>query len=194
MPENTMPTTLAIRETFEHVALRKGGRLHSGHCYLTGRGLLWTPASSPLHDADPRSDRLPKILGFLADLVNIIAISSVPQSIGQTFHVTRDDYESMKDVTDLISEQTGQRFDLFDLSDFVPEVIRRCTRDDLLFPLLDFLVGSVDNISSMEFKRYDNTNYRRARNATNWGQADSSLNDTVTGILRFMDRKGILQV
>jgi hypothetical protein len=46
---------------------------------------------------------------------------------------------------------------LFKLSAFVPEVIRRYTKDDLLFPLLDFLIGSVDNIASMEFKRYDSS-------------------------------------
>ena len=46
------------------------------------------------------------------------------------------------------------------ISDFVPELIRRCRKEDLLFPLLDFLVGSVDNISAMEFKRYDSSSYQ----------------------------------
>jgi hypothetical protein len=58
---------------------------------------------------------------------------------------------------------TGQQFEMFKIKSFVPEVIKRCTRDDLLFPLLDFLIGSVDSISSMEFKRYDSSSYQRAR-------------------------------
>jgi hypothetical protein len=76
----------------------------------------------------------------------------------------------------------------------VPELIRRCRKEDLLYPLLDFLVGSVDNISSMEFKRYDNSSYQAARDASVWGKRDPSLEDTVNGILRFMQRKGIISV
>jgi hypothetical protein len=60
--------------------------------------------------------------------------------------------------------------------------------------LLDFLVGSVDNISAMEFKRYDNSSYQTARDASVWGKADPSLEDTVNGILKFMHRKGIISV
>jgi hypothetical protein len=64
----------------------------------------------------------------------------------------------------------------------------------LLFPLLDFLVGSVDNITAMEFKRYDNSAYQMARDASARGIADPSLEDTVNGILKFMHRKGIISV
>src|SRR6202035_5128870 len=85
-------------------------------------------------------------------------------------------------------------FAIFSISDFVPELIRRCRKEDLLFPLLDFLVGSVDNISAMEFKRYDNSCYQAARDASAWGSADPTLEDTVNGILKFMHRKGIISV
>ena len=46
----------------------------------------------------------------------------------------------------------------------------------------------------MEFKRYDSSGYQAARNAAQWGKADPSLEDTVNGILRFMQRKGIVSV
>jgi hypothetical protein len=46
----------------------------------------------------------------------------------------------------------------------------------------------------MEFKRYDNSSYQRARDASVWGKADPSLEDTVNGILKFMYRKGIISV
>jgi hypothetical protein len=55
-------------------------------------------------------------------------------------------------------------------------------------------VGSVDNISAMEFKRYDSSAYQEARDASAWGKADPSLEDTVNGILKFMHRKGIISV
>ena len=125
---------------------------------------------------------------------NIIAISNVPDTINKTFHVTRDIYSNMMDITDTITRLTGQKFNLFKLKDFVPEVIKRCTRDDLLYPLLDFLVHSVDNISTMQFKRYDSSNYQNARNKSEYGLQDPSLDDTVTGILLFMHRNEIIYV
>ena len=55
-------------------------------------------------------------------------------------------------------------------------------------------MGSVDNISAMEFKRYDSSCYQTARNASVCGKPDPSLEDTVNGLLRFMHRKGIISV
>ncbi len=141
-------------------------------------------------------DTLNQVSFVPADIVanNIVAISTSPGTANQTFHVVRDDYSNMTDITRLITESTGRQFDAFALPDFVPELIRRCRKEDLLFPLLDFLVGSVDNISSMEFKRYDSSTYQAARDASAWGRPDPSLEDTVNGILKFMNRKGIISV
>src|SRR6201999_224888 len=100
----------------------------------------------------------------------------------------------MLDITRLITESTGRQFEIFSLPEFVPELIRRCRKEDLLFPLLDFLVGSVDNISAMEVKRYESSTYQAARDASVWGRPDPSLEDTVNGILKFMNRKGIISV
>jgi hypothetical protein len=125
---------------------------------------------------------------------DIVAISTTSGTANQTYHVVRDDYANMLDITDLITKATGRRFEIFGICDFVPELIKRCRKEDLLFPLLDFLVGSVDNISAMEFKRYENSTYQTARDASLWGQPDPSLDDTVNGILKFMHRKGIISV
>jgi thioester reductase-like protein len=141
-------------------------------------------------------DTLNQVSFVPADIVanNIVAISTTPGTANRTYHVVRDDYSNMMDITGLISQLTGRQFEHFQLPDFVPELIRRCRKEDLLFPLLDFLVNSVDNISSMEFKRYDNTSYQMARDASVWGKPDPSLEDTVNGILKFMHRKGIISV
>ena len=79
---------------------------------------------------------------------NIVAISATPGTENKTYHVVRDDYANMLDITGLITKATGRQFEVFSLPDFVPELIRRCRKEDLLFPLLDFLVNSVDNISA----------------------------------------------
>jgi len=141
-------------------------------------------------------DTLNQVSFVPADIVanNIVAISTTPGTANKTFHVVRDDYSNMTDITGLITKATGRQFESFSLPDFVPELIRRCRKEDLLFPLLDFLVGSVDNISAMEFKRYDNSSYQMARDASVWGKSDPSLEDTVNGILKFMYRKGIISI
>jgi thioester reductase-like protein len=141
-------------------------------------------------------DALNQVSFVPADIVanNIVAISTTAGTANNTYHVTRDDYANMLDITGLITKATGRQFEVFSLPAFVPELIRRCRKEDLLYPLLDFLVGSVDNISAMEFKRYDSSSYQAARNASTYGQADPSLEDTVNGILRFMQRKGIISV
>jgi thioester reductase-like protein len=141
-------------------------------------------------------DALNQVSFVPADIVanNIVAISTTSGTENKTYHVVRDDYANMLDITGLITKATGRQFEIFNISDFVPELIRRCRKEDLLFPLLDFLVGSVDNISAMEFKRYDNSSYQTARDASEWGKADPTLEDTVNGILKFMHRKGIISV
>src|SRR6202167_85509 len=141
-------------------------------------------------------DALNQVSFVPADITanNIVAISTTPGTVNKTFHVVRDDYANILDITGLITKATGRQFEIFGIRDFVPELIRRCRKEDLLYPLLDFLVGSVDNISSMEFKRYDNSSYQAARDASVWGKRDPSLEDTVNGILRFMQRKGIISI
>jgi len=141
-------------------------------------------------------DALNQVSFVPADITanNIVAISTTPGTANKNYHVTRDDYANMLDITGLITKATGRQFEVFSLPDFVPELIRRCRKEDLLFPLLDFLVGSVDNISAMEFKRYDSSCYQSARDASARGKPDPSLEDTVNGILKFMQRKGIISI
>lgn len=125
---------------------------------------------------------------------NIVAISGMPDTINRTYHVVRDQYSNMKDITDIITQLTGQEFKIYPIKDFVPVIIDRCKKDDLLFPLLDFLVRSVDNISAMEFKLYDSSGYQAARNASAWGKPDPSLLETVKGIVLFLKKNNIIQV
>ncbi len=141
-------------------------------------------------------DALNQVSFVPADITanNIVAISTTSGTENKNYHVVRDDYANMMDITSLITKATGRQFEIFSLPDFVPELIRRCRKEDLLFPLLDFLVNSVDNISSMEFKRYDSSCYQAARDASTWGKPDPTLEQTVNGILRFMHRRGIISV
>ena len=125
---------------------------------------------------------------------NIVAISGVPESVGSTFHVTRDEFACMTDITTILAQLTGRRFREYELPDFVPEVVARCHSGDILFPLLDFLVRSVDNIAAMEFKRYDNRNYMRFRDQARAALPDLPLHDVVHGMMRFMRKRGLVEI
>jgi hypothetical protein len=121
-----------------------------------------------------------------------VAISNIKESVGKTFHVTRDHFSSMEDVTKIFAKITGRNFKIYPLKEFVPEVVSQCKKEDLLFPLLNFLVRSESKISAMEFKRYDNNNYTSFRDSSPWGQEDKSLTEVVNGIYKFMDKQGII--
>jgi hypothetical protein len=128
-----------------------------------------------------------------ADLAanNIAAVAGNPSTVGGVFHVVRDRYERLGDITGILTARTGIRFAPLSIAQFVPEVIRRCTRADPLFPLLDFLVGSADNISAMEFKLYDSAAYRAARDASPHARQDPPLEAIVDGMLDFLRRHGM---
>jgi len=131
-----------------------------------------------------------------ADLAarNIVAICQLPDSLGGAYHVTRDQFASMPDITAILSVLAGPAFRNYSLKAFVPEVIERCHSGDILFPLVDFLVRSVDNITAMEFKRYDNRRYREMRDRCGAGAADPPLDDVVLGILRFLRKQNLVTV
>ena len=94
----------------------------------------------------------------------------------------------------LLSTMTGKAFVQLPLREFVPEVVARCRPGDILFPLLSFLVRSTDNITAMEFKRYDNRQFRASRDASAIGVADPPLHDVVLGLLRFMRAQGLVDI
>lgn len=123
---------------------------------------------------------------------NMVAICNIPESVGQTCHLTREVYSSMLDVTNILSKLSGKTFQNYSSKAFVPEVVKRCTKDDILFPLLNFLVKSEEKISAMEFKRYDNSHYVKYRNQSPWGIPDAPLDEVVLGIYRFMKHQNII--
>src|SRR5258708_30544807 len=90
-------------------------------------------------------DALNQVSFVPADIAanNIVAISTTPGTAHKTYHVVRDDYANMVDITDLITKSTGRQFDIFSILDFVPELIRRCRKEALLYPLLHFLLHSI---------------------------------------------------
>nr|MCU0255000.1 hypothetical protein [Acidobacteriota bacterium] len=108
-----------------------------------------------------------------------------------TFHVTVDDYYSMIDVTRVITRDYGYPFEYFEIPDFIAQMNRLCTRDDVLYPLVDFFNRAHPKISAMRDKRCNNDEYRRAR-AAGGGRKDASLDETVTCLMKFMLAEGLI--
>jgi thioester reductase-like protein len=109
-----------------------------------------------------------------------------------TFHVTVDAYYNMADVTREITRSHGYGFTYLAIPEFVAEMNRRSTRDDPIYPLLDFFNRSHTKIAGMAAKRYDNEAYRGARDSSPAARRDPSLSATVDYLMAFLLREGLI--
>jgi thioester reductase-like protein len=135
-------------------------------------------------------------ISFLpADIVadNIASLVARPSDWGRTYHATVDGYYNMKDVTEVIARNYGYDFAYYDIPRFIAEMNRRATADDPIYPLLDFFNRSVDKLVAMQHKRYGNDGWREARVAAPDGRPDPALEETVSYLMDFMLREGIVQ-
>ncbi|HTX96655.1 MAG TPA: thioester reductase domain-containing protein, partial [Mycobacterium sp.] len=126
-----------------------------------------------------------------ADVVadHIVALMGLPTDDtggGHIYNMTADDYYNIMDIARLMSERHGYRFDYHDIPSFTEQLNRRCTPRDLLYPLVDFLTRSSDKIEAEQQKRYDNTQYRNARELADVRLHEPSLVETVDDLVRFV--------
>jgi hypothetical protein len=103
-----------------------------------------------------------------------------------------DYYYNLTDITRILSERYGYRFTYHDIPSFADEVNRRCTPQDPLYPLVDFITRSADKITAMRDKRYDNTQYRQARALAKVHLQEPALTDTVDNLVRFLRRAQLI--
>ncbi|OBH84168.1 thioester reductase domain-containing protein [Mycobacterium sp. E2989] len=126
-----------------------------------------------------------------ADLIadHIVALMGLPRDdtvYGNVFNMTADDYYNMTDITRVLSERYGYRFEYHDISSFAAEMNRRCTPRDPIYPLVDFLTRSADKIAAMRDKRYGNSQYQRARELATVRLREPALTETVENLVRFL--------
>jgi thioester reductase-like protein len=129
-----------------------------------------------------------------ADLIaeHIVALMDLPATAGTVFNMTADDYYNLKDITRVLSERHGFDFTYHGIPSFVEQVNQRCTPQDPLYPLVDFLTRSTDKVAAMRDKRYDNTQYRRARGLAKVSLREPDLADTVENLVRFLRRTQLI--
>lgn len=123
-----------------------------------------------------------------ADLIadHIVALMELPADEGTVFNMTADDYYNLMDITRVLSERYGYRFDYHDIPAFAAEMNRRCTTRDPIYPLVDFLTRSADKIAAMRDKRYGNAQYQRARALAKVRLREPALTETVENLVRFL--------
>jgi thioester reductase-like protein len=123
-----------------------------------------------------------------ADLIadHIVKLMGLPDESGSVFNMTADDYYNLPDVTRILSERYGYRFEYHDIPSFTEQLNRRCTPNDQMYPLVDFLTRSADKIAAMRDKRYDNTQYRHRRGLSKVGLREPALTETVDHLVRFL--------
>ncbi|MCV7380834.1 fatty acyl-AMP ligase [Mycobacterium alsense] len=135
------------------------------------------------------ADALNQLSLLPADLIadHIVALMDVPVAgAGTIFNMTADDYYNLTDVTRILSERYGYRFDYYDIPAFVEQMNRRCTPRDPIYPLVDFLTRSADKIAAMRDKRYGNVQYRHARALAKVHTKEAPLTETVDNLVRFL--------
>ncbi|MGH3968786.1 MAG: SDR family oxidoreductase, partial [Mycobacterium sp.] len=129
-----------------------------------------------------------------ADLIgdHIVALMGLPAEAGTVFNMTADDYYNLMDVSRILSERYGYRFDYYDIPSFAEEANRRCGPRDPLYPLVDFLIRSADKIAAMRDKRYDNAQYRYARTLAKSRLREPALTQTVDDLVRFLRQERLI--
>jgi thioester reductase-like protein len=139
-------------------------------------------------------DALNQISFLPADVAahNIATLFAQRDLPGTTFHVTVDDYYNMADVAREITRAHGYAFTYYPIAEFVAEMNRRSTKDDPIYPLLDFFTRSHPKIAAMSHKRYNNDGYREARDRSGGGRKDPSLAATVAYLMAFVLREGLV--
>jgi thioester reductase-like protein len=129
-----------------------------------------------------------------ADLIadNIVGLMSLPAEAGTVFNMTADDYYNLSDITRLLSERHGYRFEYHDVHSFAQQVELRSGPGDPIYPLVDFLTRSIDKIAAMRDKRYDNRQYRKARELAEVRLREPALAETVDDLLRYVRQEGLV--
>lgn len=110
----------------------------------------------------------------------------------RTYHVTVDDFYSLVDITSVITRDYGYQFTYFDTPSFIAEMKRRCVKEDLIYPLLDFFTRSSPKIAAMQHKRYDNRQYREVLEQSRTAADDPSLADTVSYLMAYLRREKLI--
>jgi thioester reductase-like protein len=116
----------------------------------------------------------------------VAAIITQGKALGETLHVTVDDYYNLGQLMSEIAERRGCPISLIDTEIFIAELRRLCKQPDPMYPLLEFVVRSYKKLLKMEHKRYDNTIYRNVRDEALPDYREPTLGETAESLVEFL--------
>ena len=122
---------------------------------------------------------------------NLIAISQHPMAAGATYHLTADRYYTLTQLTREINAEFGYLFRELPIPEFLEQLNLLAKPEDPVFPLLDFFNRAAPHLTAMSLKRYDNRNYRCAKDLVQ-GEEEPNLRETATRLVHLIDAQGWL--
>ena len=123
---------------------------------------------------------------------NIVALSLLPGESARTFHLTGDNYHTMRHACEAIEAMYGYSFEYVDVKTFVNHMKQHCRPDDPLFALLAFFRKNSARLQAMDKKRYDNSNFTGAKARSRQILDDASLSDTMKWIVDSLLRQRLI--
>ncbi|MGA2291911.1 thioester reductase domain-containing protein [Bradyrhizobium sp.] len=117
---------------------------------------------------------------------NLVALSLLEAPALQVFHLTADEYYTMRHACSLISREFGYPFEYLSLERAVDHMNGHCSGTDPLYPLMAFFNHNHRRIERMGGKRYDNRNYRAARERSLLTQPEPPLQETVASLVSYL--------
>jgi thioester reductase-like protein len=141
------------------------------------------------HQVAPDSENQISCLPVDVCANNIAAISLLGDLAPGTFHLTADEYYSMRNFCESIERQYGYRFEYMSLESIIGHVNRHCRRDDPLFPLVAFFNHNLRRIVAMREKRYANHSYRRVRALSGACLPEPELDAIAGAVVRFLQNE-----
>jgi thioester reductase-like protein len=123
---------------------------------------------------------------------NLVALSLLDDPALPVFHLTSDDYYTMRHACSAISHDFGYSFKYLDLEAAVDHMNQHCRKDDPLFPLIAFYNHNHRRIGRMRHKRYDNRNYRMTRAFSASTSPEPSLQATMRSVVHFLQRENLV--
>lgn len=121
---------------------------------------------------------------------NLVTIAQQPLIRAATYHLTADQYHSLTELTHQITRDFGFDFEYFEIPRFIKRLNALASPSDPVYPLLDFFNRSAPHIEAMSLKRYSNTQYRLAREATRSSLPHPSLQEVAQRLVFYLLDQG----
>jgi thioester reductase-like protein len=123
---------------------------------------------------------------------NLVALSLLDKPAQQVFHLTADEYYTMRRVCSVITGGFGYPFEYVSPRRAVDHINHHCGKKDPLYPLMAFLNHNYRRIEKMSAKRYDNRGNRATRALSPLALPEPPLEEIVGSLVSFLQSENLV--